>query len=266
MRGMRIQGCTVLLTGASGGIGHAIARALNAAGANLVLTGRRTDVLAELAAQTGAQVIPADLADRSSLESLIAASGEVDVVVANAGLPGSGALLDFDQDAIDRCLEVNLRAPIALCRALAPGMVQRGHGHFTFISSLSGIAATAGSSIYSATKFGLRGFAHGARQDLHGTGVGISVVLPGFISDAGVFADSGTVLPKGIRTSTPEDVASAVVKSVATDRAEIVVASPELHASALLAAVAPGLAAAVARRLPTAHIFDDVAVGQRDKR
>lgn len=113
-------------------------------------------------------------------------------------------MLDFEQEDIDRCLEVSLRAPIARCLALAPGMVQRGRGHFTFISSLSGLVAAGGSSVHGATKFGLRGFTHGVRQDLHGSGVGVSVVLPGFISDAGMFAESDMTLPKGIPTSTPE--------------------------------------------------------------
>ncbi|MDT4963938.1 MAG: hypothetical protein QOF87_3585 [Pseudonocardiales bacterium] len=263
---MQIQGSTVLLTGATGGIGHAIARALNSQGAHLLLTGRRSKVLAGLASEIRAEVIAADLGDRAAVAELIAASANVDIVIANAGLPGSGPLLDFDQDDIDRCLEVNLRAPIALCRALAPGMVQRGRGHFTFISSLSGLAAAGGSSVYSATKFGLRGFAHGVRQDLHGTGVGVSVVLPGFISDAGMFAESGTTLPKGIRTSTPQDVAAAVLKTIVKDKAEIVVAPPEMHASALLATIAPGVAAAISRRSPAGRIAEDMAVGQRAKR
>ncbi|MCW2645111.1 MAG: short-chain dehydrogenase/reductase [Pseudonocardiales bacterium] len=263
---MQIQGSTVLLTGATGGIGHAIARALNSQGAHLLLTGRRSKVLAGLASEIRAEVIAADLGDRAAVAELIAASADVDIVIANAGLPGSGPLLDFDQDDIDRCLEVNLRAPIALCRALAPGMVQRGRGHFTFISSLSGLAAAGGSSVYSATKFGLRGFAHGVRQDLHGTGVGVSVVLPGFISDAGMFAESGTTLPKGIRTSTPQDVATAVLKTIVKDKAEIVVAPPEMHASALLATIAPGVAAAISRRSPAGRIAEDMAVGQRAKR
>ncbi|MDT4910249.1 MAG: hypothetical protein QOG22_4281 [Pseudonocardiales bacterium] len=263
---MQIQGSTVLLTGATGGIGHAIARALSSQGAHLLLTGRRSKVLAGLASEIRAEVIAADLGDRAAVAELIAASANVDIVIANAGLPGSGPLLDFDQDDIDRCLEVNLRAPIALCRALAPGMVQRGRGHFTFISSLSGLAAAGGSSVYSATKFGLRGFAHGVRQDLHGTGVGVSVVLPGFISDAGMFAESGTTLPKGIRTSTPQDVATAVLKTIVKDKAEIVVAPPEMHASALLATIAPGVAAAISRRSPAGRIAEDMAVGQRAKR
>lgn len=263
---MQIKGSTVLLTGATGGIGHAIARALHAEGAQLLLTGRRSEVLAGLASETDAQVIAADLSDRAALTALIAAAGTADIVIANAGLPGSGPLFDFEQDEIDRCLEVNLRAPMALCWGLAPAMVQRGHGHFTFISSLSGMAAAAGSSIYSATKFGLRGFAHGARQDLHGTGVGVSVVLPGFISDAGMFAESGTTLPKGVRTSTPEHVARAVVRSIVKDKGEIVVAPTEMHVSALLATVAPSVAAAISRRLPAGRVAEDMALGQRNKR
>ena len=87
-------------------------------------------------------------------------------------------------------LEVNLRAPIALARALAPAMIARGSGHIVFISSLAGKAAAPASSIYSATKFGLRGFALGLREDLRPHGVGVSVVLPGFIRDAGMFADA----------------------------------------------------------------------------
>jgi short-subunit dehydrogenase len=263
---MQIQGSTVLLTGATGGLGHAIARALSASGARLMLSGRRTDVLNGLASEIRADVIATDLGDRGAVELLIAAAGNVDIVVANAGLPGSGPLLDFDQDDIDRTLEVNLRAPIALCRALAPGMLQRGRGHFTFVSSLSGLTAAPGTAIYSATKFGLRGFAHGARQDLRGTGVGVSVVLPGFIRDAGMFADSGAQLPRGVRTIPPEQVAAGVLKSIVKDRAEIVVAPRELHAGAVVATIAPGLTAAVQRHTPAGRISRDIALGQRAKR
>ncbi|MDT4977276.1 MAG: hypothetical protein QOG98_3034, partial [Pseudonocardiales bacterium] len=149
---------------------------------------------------------------------------------------------------------------------MAPDMVARGRGSIVFVSSLAGLTASKHSSLYNATKFGLRGFAHGVRQDLHGTGVGVSVVLPGFISDAGMFAESGTTLPRGIRTSTPEDVAAAVLKTIVKDKAEIVVAPPEMHASALLATIAPGVAAAISRRSPAGRIAEDMAVGQRAKR
>ena len=120
---MKLSGSKVLLTGATGGIGAAIARALHAQGAQLVLTGRRVDVLTPLATELGAQAIPADLAQRSDVERLAADAADADVLVANAALPGTGRVLDLSQAQIDTMLEVNLKAPIALARALGPGMV-----------------------------------------------------------------------------------------------------------------------------------------------
>jgi short-subunit dehydrogenase len=256
----------VLVTGATGGIGHAIARAFAARGAALILTGRRADVLAPLAEETGGQPLACDLSSRDDVEQLIAGAGEVDVLVANAAVSGAGSLLDFDQQEIDRGLEVNLRAPIALARALAPGMVERGRGQLVFISSLQGRAATPGAALYVATKFGLRGLALGLREDLRGAGVGVSVVLPGFIRDAGMFADSGAKLPFFVGTRTPEQVAAAVIGAVEHNRAEVDVAPFTMRIGAALAGLAPELSAAVSRRLGSHAIAASVVAGQRDRR
>ena len=256
----------VLVTGATGGIGQAIARAFASRGATLVLTGRRADVLAPLAEETGGRAFACDLASRPELERLIVDAGDVDVLVANAALPASGSLLGYDQDGIDRALEVNLRSPIALTRALAPGMVDRGRGHLVFISSLQGKAATPNSSLYVATKFGLRGFALALREDLRDVGVGVSVVMPGFIRDAGMFADSGARLPFGVGTRTPEQVADAVISAIERDRAEVDVAPPAMRVGAALAGIAPELSAAVTRRLGSHEIAAAVADTQVDKR
>src|SRR3954451_565640 len=132
---MEISGRTVLLTGATGAIGHAIARALRAEGANLVLTGRRTDVLEPLAAETGATSTAVDLADRAALDRLIEDSGNVDILVANAALPASGDIFSFSVEEIDRALDVTLRAPIMLARRLGEKMASRGGGQIVFISS-----------------------------------------------------------------------------------------------------------------------------------
>ena len=206
---MKLDGRSVLLTGATGGIGQAIARALAARGARLVLTGRRADVLEPLAAEVSGRALACDLAEASEVERLLSEVGNVDVLVANAALPASGELSSFSVEEIDRALAVNLRAPIVLARALAAGMEARGHGHLVFVSSLSGKAASARGSIYSATKFGLRGFALGLREDLRDAGVGVSTVFPGFISDAGMFHESGAELPGYVAMKTPEDVAAA---------------------------------------------------------
>lgn len=259
---MQLSGALVLLTGATGGIGGAIARRLVAEGARLVLTGRRPDVLEALGAELGGLVVAADLGSPAELAALVDEVGPVDILVANAALPASGPVLDFDMDRIDRCLEVNLRAPIALARSLAPAMVARGRGHMTFISSLSGLSATPGTGIYSATKFGLRGFSHGLRQDLHGTGVGASVIIPGFIRDAGMLVDSGGQLPPGVRTSTSRQVADAVRRSIVNNKAELIVAPVEMRVAATIAGLAPGLGAAVARRLGANRIAGDIAAGQ----
>jgi len=256
----------VLVTGATGGIGQAIARAFASRGATLLLTGRRTDVLAPLAEQTGGRALACDLASRPDLERLIADAGDVDVLVANAALPASGPLLDYAQDDIDRALEVNLRAPIALARALAPGMVERGRGHLVFISSLQGKAATPNSSLYVATKFGLRGFALALREDLRAAGVGVSVVMPGFIRNAGLFADSGATLPFGVGTRTPEQVAGAVISAIERNRAEVDVAPPAMRIGAVLAGLAPELSAAVSRRMGSHELSAAVAKAQAEKR
>jgi short-subunit dehydrogenase len=263
---MRLQGSTVLLTGATGGIGQEIARTLDEGGARLLLSARRADQLERIAAELGGrpEVLPADLT--YDIATLVDRAGAVDVLVANAALPASGRIDDFSPEQIDRALDVNLRAPIQLTRALLPGMVERGSGHVVLVSSLAGKVASAGSSLYSATKFGLRGFAAGLREDLHGTDVGVTVVFPGFVSGAGMFAETGVPLPRGVGTRTPAQVAGAVVRGVEEGRAEIDVAPLALRAGALLSSIAPVTAARVQRRLGSADLSDAIAEGQRPKR
>lgn len=255
-----------LVTGATGGIGQAIARALAARGATVTVTGRRADVLETLASEISGHSIVCDLSRREEVDRLIGEVDQVDVLVANAALPASGELAGLAQEQIDRLLEVNLRAPIALARAFAPAMVARSQGHLVFVSSLQGKAATPASSIYVATKFGLRGFGLALREDLRAHGVGVSVVLPGFIRDAGMFAEANVELPRGIGTRTPEEVAAGVIKAIEQDRAEVEVAPLGLRLGATVGAVAPELAAAAARRLGSTQIALDMVEAQRDKR
>jgi short-subunit dehydrogenase len=258
----------VLLTGATGGIGAAIARSLHGRGARVVLSGRRADVLEGLAAELGdrAEPLPADLADRGDVERLCERVRSMDVLVANAALPASGRIDDFSPDEIDRALDVNLRAPVQLGRAAAPAMLERRRGHLVFVSSLSGKAASAGSSLYSATKFGLRGFAAGLREDLHGSGVGVTTVFPGFVSEAGMFADARVDLPRGVGTRTPQQVAAGVIHGIERDKAEVDVAPLSLRVAATASAMAPATMARLQRRLGSRGLSDAIARGQADKR
>jgi uncharacterized protein len=263
---MEISGSTVLLTGATGGLGHAIARSLAAKGARLILTGRRTDVLEPLASELDARALAVDLSAPAEVERLLSEAGELDILVANAALPASGMLDSFTVEQIDRALDVNLRAPIVMAHALAPRMVERGRGHLLFMSSLSGKTATAGSSIYNATKFGLRGFATAMRAELHGTGVGVSAVFPGFIRDAGMFAEAGVQLPPGVGTRTPQDVAKATVEAIEHNRAEVDVAPVTLRLGAVISGFAPEVSSAMARKAGSEKIVAQLADGQSAKR
>ena len=265
---MELRDQRVLLTGASGGIGLAIARALHARGATVIATARREEVLDGLKADLGDRVetLVADLADASDVAALPERAGRVDVLVANAALPASGALVDFSPEEIDRALDVNLRAPLQFARVLAPAMVERGSGHLVFISSLSGKAASPGSSLYSATKFGLRGMALGLSEDLADTPVGVTTVFPGFIRDAGMFAESGTELPSYVGTRTPEDVADAVVRSIERGLLEVDVAPLSMRMGAKFASVAPGLSAKLQRRMGSTELSAEMAKGQAGKR
>lgn len=265
---MIIAGRTAVVTGATGGIGQAIARRLHRAGAALVLTGRRTEVLEPLASELGGttRALAADLGERADVERLASECAQADILVANAALPASGPLLEFSPEQLDRALEVNLRAPMMLARLMAGQMAERGFGHLVFMSSLMGKTATSGSSIYAATKFGLRGFGRGLRADLAPLGVGVSVVFPGFVRDAGMFHDSGASLPSYVGTSTAEDVAEGVRAAIEHNKGEVDVAPVSVRAGVKLSELAPGIADRVTERLGSRHIADQMAAGQSAKR
>jgi short-subunit dehydrogenase len=246
---VNLAGRSVLLTGASGGIGASTARALAARGASVILTGRRAEPLEQLAAELGGRAIPVDLSEPDGPARLVAEAGDVDVLVANAALSQAGEITSLSPAEVDRVLAVNLRAPVMLARLLGEPMARRRSGHIVFVSSLQGKAASPYSALYTATKFGLRGFSLSLRLDMSDHGVGVSCVSPGFVSDAGMFADSAVPLPRGVRTVKPELVAAAIVRAIERNRAEVDPAPLSLRAGARVAGVAPVLAATLSKRL-----------------
>jgi short-subunit dehydrogenase len=267
---MELSGRKALLTGATGGLGIAIAKALAGRGAAVALSSRKAEALEALAAElpgTGHSTLPADLAEPGAAEQLAAAAGDVDVLVANAGLPGAGRMEGFSPEQVKRTLRVNLEAPMLLAQALYPRMLEQGSGHLVFVASLSGKAPSPQSSIYNATKFGLRGFALGLRTDLSPQGIGVSIVSPGFIREAGMFAESGATPPAGLGTSTPEAVARGTVKAIEADKVEVAVAPVQQRFLAHFGLISPGIAVRTASGAAGQKAAAEVASGHsRDKR
>jgi short-subunit dehydrogenase len=267
---MELAGRKALLTGATGGLGRAIAEALAARGATLSLSGRKVEALEELAAELpgdGHRAVPADLAEPGAAEKLAADAGAIDLLVANAGLPGAGRMEDFSAEEVKRALRVNLESPMLLAQALFPAMLEQGSGHLVFVASLAGKSPAPQSSIYNATKFGLRGFALGLRSDLAPRGVGVSIVSPGFIREAGMFAESGASSPPGLGTSTPEEVAKATVRAIEADKVEIAVAPARQRFLAHFGLASPGIAVRVSSGSAGQKSAAEIADGHsKDKR
>lgn len=258
-----INGKRVLLTGAAGGLGRAIARALHAKGAKLVLSGRNAVALQALANELSAQVITCDLADAADIARLVAAAGEIDILVANAGIAGTASIADFSTTEIDHLLDVNLRAPILLSQTLIGPMKQRGGGHLVFVSSMAGKGASPLQSLYSASKFGLRGFTQCLRMDLRSSNIGVSTIFPGMIRDAGMFANAGVPPPPGVGTNTSEEVAQAVVRAIQRNLGEVVVAPLMMRFASVLAALAPETSAAMVRAAGAEKFAEKFAATRR---
>ena len=263
---MELRGRTALVTGATGGLGQAIARRLRVEGCTLTLTGRRADVLDAIAAEVDGRALVADMSDAEDVDRVARECAGMDVLVANAGLPGNGLLEEYSVEQLDRVLDVNLRSAIVLTRLLGEGMLDRGEGHIVLVSSLSGKSTTPVTSLYNATKFGLRGFALALRADWEPRGVGVSCVNPGPIAQAGMFVDGGGTLPFGLKPRTPEDVAAAVVKAIVHNKPEVDVADVMTRVGSTFGLLAPQTAARLGRLLGADRIAYQLAEGHRDKR
>jgi short-subunit dehydrogenase len=266
-----LEGKRVLLSGATGGIGRAIAEQLAGHGASLVLSSRKGDELERLAGSLPGEAgrhraIAADLAEPGAAELLVGEAGDLDGLVANAALPATGRLEEFSSEEVQRALRVNLESPILMARALAPKLIEKGEGHLVFIASLSGKVGSPRASLYNGTKFGLRGFAFGLREDLHPHGVGVSIVSPGFVREAGMFADAEMKPPPGLGTTTPKKVGKGVVRAIQRDRNEITVAPRRQRLTAEFGYRHPEFAARVQRRGGVDRIAEELAAGQADKR
>ena len=242
---MELTGARVLLTGASQGIGPFVARRLAREGAHLVLVARSQGALDQIAAETGGEAFAADLSDAHEVERVIAGSGEVDVLVANAGVGAEGALQEMPVEELQNAIDVNLRAPLLLARGLLPGMLRRRRGHLVFMASMAGQIPVAAWPVYSTTKFGLRGLSHALRAGLRGTGVASSVVSPVYVTDVGIFARKNR---RAAFTVSPDGVADAVARAIIKNRGEVTAAPFAARIGGRVGLALPVLAPLLARQ------------------
>lgn len=230
---------TAWITGASSGIGEALAKAFVAQGGNAILSGRNMTELTRVAAETGAPerclILPFDTVDYDSLAGKVAEAiafrGHVDVLVNNAGISQRSPAVDTDLSVYQRIVDVDLLAPIALTQALLSHMVQRGRGQIIMISSVAGKAGIPMRTAYCAAKHGLIGYADALRSEVAGQGVKVLVVAPGSVktnvsrnalnADGTVRGVSDAAIDNGID---PDKVASLIWQAVATGKREIVIA------------------------------------------
>ena len=262
---MRLADQNVLVTGATGGLGGSISRELSAKGCVLTVTGRNEVELARLVSELGppAGGFSADLTNTIELNQLVDRLDGIDVLVASAGIGPAQDLADISEKAFEEAIRVNLTAPAVLARALTPGMKRRGKGHIVFICSVAGLIATpANSAVYTSTKWGLRGLGLALRQELVGYGIGVSTIFPGPVRDAGMSVVPGVVLPRGVGTVAPHDVALAVVRAVEGNRAEVVVATAGLRMCAAAGRVAPVLVGKAGRLVGANRVRRAVLIAQ----
>ena len=261
---MDLRGKNALLTGASRGIGPYIARALAQKGVNLALTARTVDALGATAKEASALgveavAIPVDVTDQAGrkrlLEEAVAANGPIDILINNAGIEWLCEYTKLSPEQIEQMIQTNLVAPLILSRLVLPQMIARGSGHVVMMSSLGGRKGSPYSATYAATKAGLIEWTSGMREELRGTGVSASVICPGFVSDAGMFAKYGKRAPRLVGESTPEQVADAVVRAVERDIAEITVNPGPKRLMQIANAISPGAMSWTLRRFGVYEFF-----------
>ena len=233
---MTLNGQTAWITGASSGIGAALAREFASRGARIVLSGRNRERLSSVAAEipTDTLVLPFEVTDETAMRAATERAVDwhgVDIFVANAGISQRSPAVDTEMEVYRRIIDVDLTAQIAASQALLPYLTQRGSGRLVFISSIAGKVGVPMRTAYCAAKFGLIGYADALRAELSQSGVSVHVVCPGSVAtsvsrnaltaDGSKRGRSDKAIDDGIP---PEDAARAIVDSVAAGQREIIVA------------------------------------------
>lgn len=229
-----LSGKKALITGASGGIGGAIAKALHAQGADVALSGRNVEALEKLAAEIGAErvhIVPGDLGTAEAADALIKSAeekmGQVDILVNNAGLTKDGLFMRMKDEDWQVVQDVNLTAPFRLIRAAIKGMMKRRNGRIINITSVVGVTGNPGQANYCASKAGMIGMSKSMAAEVANRGITVNCIAPGFIATAMTDAlnddQKGKInatIPAGAM-GTPDDIAASVVY-LASDEANYI--------------------------------------------
>ena len=255
-----IRGRTAIVTGASRGLGKVISMELARQGANLVLAARSQELLEEVASEVRklgvrAIIVPTDVSNDSGLQQLVdAALAEfkaIDILINNAGIEAFEAYHLIEPAHIVETIQVNLTATLLLTRYVLPHMLKAGRGHIVNMASIAGKMGPAFGAAYGASKAGMIAFTQALRSELHGTGVSVSAICPGFANDGGIYevikARTGRGTPWYLGSTTANAVARAVVKSIRNNRPEMIVNFPALRPVFTINAAIPRLGEWIAR-------------------
>jgi short-subunit dehydrogenase len=266
-----LQSRVALVTGASGGIGTHIARALADEGMDVVVSGRREDALAQVVSELEAKgvraaAVAADLGDLSQLESFAdraeAALGPIDVLVNNAGVEMAGTFTKLSRDDLTSMVDINLTAPLLLTHRLLPGMLERRRGHVVFIASMAGKVGPAYNEPYAATKAGLIGLTQSLRAEYDDSPVGFSVVCPGFVAGDGMYQrmkDQGFKSNFLMGETTTDRVVRAVVRAIKRDIPQLIHSGAPIRPMLALGELSPSLFERIVRVSGAKQLFGAAA-------
>ena len=252
----QIGGKVALVTGASRGLGKHIAETLFDHGLKVVVTARNADELEGVRAafdRTGkrSMAIPGDITNAAHRAALVTAIqerfGALDILVNNAGNDHPERFVDTSLDRIEAMFDLNVTALMDLTRLVLPGMLSRGEGHVVNMASVAGLAPVPFAANYSATKHAIVGFSQSLRYEVANEGVGVSVVCPGFVREAGLFHENTGGETSQQPTVSPQQVADAVVGAIRGNKDRVIVSPPMLKLTPVVNGLSPAVTAMAAR-------------------